>query len=593
MKKTYKNFARLTAMVLITMLGCSKSILDKKPLGIISDAVVWSDPVLIDSYLNQCYAEMGFYHEMPYGANQDWFDNVMACTFADEAVSAWTPNPMSHWITVAGGVYEYWSYPTIRKLNGFIEKIVTADVDDDFKKRYLAEARFLRAFSYFNMVKRYGGVPLITKVQQLDDPEEELYPSRATEEVVYDFILGELDELAGDLPLEAVGGNTGRPTFYAALALKSRAAMYAASIAQWGTVMLNGTLGIDPSRATDFWEKSYQASQDIMTSEKYGLFEKYADKTENFRKLFLEKDHQEVIFAEKFTGIAGRGHSWDMWQNPFGYSAWGGGQQASVYLEMVQSFENIDGSSTAIQAKSDHVYTLDELFGKKDPRFKASIYTHGTPWAGDLLDYHHGIYTADWSQLIEVGAYRGVNAKGRSYGRPTPFGVLKYLDESKAIIPERYYSDTDYLVFRLGEIYLNSAEAAFELGHLDEALWAVNEIRRRAGLPALAQITREAIRQERKVELAFEGNRYFDLRRWRTAVTDLSRNYTGLLIMLLGSEIQEGQFDLQSTPFVLWAVDNIMGSPDPVFSERNYYLPISLSRTSANPNLLPENPGYQ
>ncbi|RQP16715.1 MAG: RagB/SusD family nutrient uptake outer membrane protein [Parapedobacter sp.] len=588
------RYAAVAAVMLTIVAGCSKSVLDKKPLDIISDAVVWSDPKLIDAYLNQCYAEMSFYHEMPYGASQDWFDPVMASTFADEAMSAWTPTPRSHWINVSGGVYEYWSYPTVRRLNVFIEKLGTADIDETLKSRYSAEARFLRAFSYFNMVKRYGGVPLITKPQQLDDPEEELYPNRATEEEIYDFIIAELDELQSSLPDDVGGVVPGRPTLFAALALKSRVAMYAASIAQWGTVMAGGVVGINAARANDFWTKSYQASRDIITSAKFSLFAKYEDKTENFRKLFLEKDNVEVIFAEKFTGITGRGHSWDMWQNPFSYNVWAGGQQSSVFLEMVESFENTDGSSPIVDRQkvaSGHLFTLDELWGKKDPRFRASVYTHGTSWLGETLDYHDAILMPDGS-WNSVGAFRGVNARSRSVGRPTPFGILKYLDEGKGIIPERYYSDTDYIIFRLGEIYLNYAEAAFELGHNSDALWAINEIRHRAGMPALEEVTRSAIRQERKIELAFEGNRYFDLRRWRTATTELSSNYSGLRFIIDGPSIQEGQYDPLTHKFRLYVVENVLGTPTPVFAARNYYLPISLSRTSANPKLV-ENPGYQ
>ena len=96
------------------------------------------------------------------------------------------------------------------------------------------------------------------------------------------------------------------------------------------------------------------------------------------------------------------------------------------------------------------------------------------------------------------------------------------------MIPERYYSKTDWIVFRLGEIYLNFAEAAFELNKPDSALWAVNKIRARAGMPELQSITREQIRHERKIELAFEGNRYWDVRRWRTAVQDLSHAWHGM-----------------------------------------------------------------
>lgn len=174
-----------------------------------------------------------------------------------------------------------------------------------------------------------------------------------------------------------------------------------------------------------------------------------------------------MIFSEIYDGKSGKGHSWDMWQNPSGYNAWAGGQQNCVYLEFVESYENIDGSDPTIDREKVaqyYTWTLDELWGKKDPRFKASIYTQGTPWthegASVTLDYHVGIFVD--GQWINDGFYEGVPALGvcANNWRPTPFGILKYLDESSAMIPERYYSKTDWIVFRLGEIYLNFAEAA-------------------------------------------------------------------------------------------------------------------------------------
>lgn len=144
-----------------------------------------------------------------------------------------------------------------------------------------------------------------------------------------------------------------------------------------------------------------------------------------------------------------------MWQNPSGYNAWAGGQQNCVYLEFVESYENIDGSDPTIDREKVaqyYTWTLDELWGKKDPRFKASIYTQGTPWthegASVTLDYHVGIFVDE--QWINDGFYEGVPALGvcANNWRPTPFGILKYLDESSAMIPERYYSKTDWIVFR-------------------------------------------------------------------------------------------------------------------------------------------------
>jgi len=367
--------------------------------------------------------------------------------------------------------------------------------------------------------------------------------------------------------------------------------MYAGSIASWGTVQLDGLVGIPADKKEHFWQESLNASNRLLYGSPFALYEKYPDdRSKNYRNIFLDENNCEVIFSEIYDGKSGKGHSWDMWQNPSGYNAWAGGQQNCVYLEFVESYENIDGSDPTIDREKVaqyYTWTLDELWGKKDPRFKASIYTQGTPWthegASVTLDYHVGIFVD--GQWINDGFYEGVPALGvcANNWRPTPFGILKYLDESSAMIPERYYSKTDWIVFRLGEIYLNFAEAAFELNKPDSALWAVNKIRARAGMPELQSITREQIRHERKIELAFEGNRYWDVRRWRTAVQDLSHAWHGMRYKL----------DWATQKYYVEIVDNICGTPEPYFNEMHYYWPIAQSRTQQNPNLLPNNPGWR
>ena len=251
--------------ILCGLSSCT-SVLDKEPLDIISDDVLWNDPVLIDNYLLQCYAEMCFFNEMPYGATQDWFNCMYATGFADESTSAWTQTPKTHWLNISGGDWDWWGYPTVRKLNVFIEKMETAPVDEAVRTARTAEARFLRAFAYFNMVKRYGGVPLILKAQQLSDSPEELYPKRATEEAVYQFILDEMNDIIDNrlLPDAYGAADLGRPTLYAAAALKSRAAMYAGSIASWGTVQIDGLVGIPADKKEHFWQESLNASNRLL-----------------------------------------------------------------------------------------------------------------------------------------------------------------------------------------------------------------------------------------------------------------------------------------------------------------------------------------
>lgn len=579
---------KISFIIIVSLLlgSCAKDVLDKSPLDMISDDVLWEDPVLIEGFLTECYGEMGFYNDMPYLAATDFFADMVMTGVSDEANSDWVATAKSHWISIGGGVCEWWGYPTVRRLNQFITRVETAPVSD--KTQLISEARFLRAFCYFNMVKRYGGVPLILIEQQINEPYEELYRKRDKEEAIYQFILDEMDDIInnGKLPPSYKGSDVGRASLYAALALKSRAAMYAASIATWGKVQLDGVVGIPAEKANAFWQASYDASKKIIDDGKFVLYNaKPSDKSANYRDLFLVKNNSEIILAEGFNGLSGKGHSWDMWENPFSYNVWAGGQQNAVYLEMVESYGNIDGTSGVIdrdKLNSGYLWTMDELFGKKDPRFKASIYTNETSWmnGGVTLDYHNGVLTENGTLTTEP--YKDVLGRGQCAGRSTPFGILKYLDESWGIVPERYYSKTDWIVFRLGETYLNLAEAAFELGKTDEALDAVNEIRERAGMPELQAITRDDIRAERKVELAFEGNRYWDVRRWRTAVDDLTKAYTGLRYIL----------DYSTKKYQLSIIQNVAGLPVPYFEEKHYYLPISLSRTANNPNLV-ENPGYK
>src|SRR5690606_4514962 len=128
-------------------------------------------------------------------------------------------------------------------------------------------------------------------------------------------------------------------------ALKSRAAMYAASVAQWGTVRLDGVVGIPSNRVNTYWQASYDVSKSIISSGIFTLYNKSADKVENYRNIFLDEGNSEVIFSQRFDGKAGIGHAWDMLNVPLPYNVWGSGQHSCVYLEMVESYDNIDGTS--------------------------------------------------------------------------------------------------------------------------------------------------------------------------------------------------------------------------------------------------------
>lgn len=571
-------------LIALTISTACEDVLDKEPLGIISDAVVWNDETLINGYLTEIYGEMVFFVNDLYGNSmytppflaKNWFDMCMTINICDEATDAWVYSGLKYnELTDAGGMYELWPYDLIRRQNVFLQQMEQSNVNAEFKKQKIAEVRFLRAFTYFSMVKRYGGVPLILKAQNLTDSEDELYPKRNKEVEVYNFVNSEIDAIVNDLPASYSASDLGRPTKYAALALKSRSAMYAASIAKWGQVNMDGLVGIPANLSQSFWQTSYEASKAIIGSGKFGLYN-------NYQYIFLDENNKEVIFSKLFNGpdgLSGKGHGWDLYQCPKGYNPWGGGNESSVYLDMVESYEYIDGRPGTLDRTklTSQLWTMDELWKDRDPRFKASVYTQGTPWMNNQLQFYNGILVN--GNIITSGSYNGTLAKGTSNNDLTSFGVLKYLNPTFKQ-PDNNASPTDWIVFRYGEILLNFAEAAFELGKTDDALNAVNQIRNRAGIALLTSIDRDKIRHERKVELAFENHRFWDLRRWRTAHMQLSRNFSGLRYIL----------DYETKKFKVEVV-NAHGTVLPNFKQNKYYFPIGRSRIANNPNLV-ENPGY-
>lgn len=589
----------LSLIVIVISANSCKKVLDKKPLNIISDDAVWSDPTLIDSYLTECYSEMTIFTNDevndPGFAGDMWFPMFTVNELSDEAKANWVDDGYGYKfgnLKIQGGLLEWWPYNTIRELNEFIARVPASPLAASVKSERIAEARFLRAFCYFGMVKRYGGVPLITTAQNATDPTASLYPTRNKEEDVYKFIISEMDAVNGDLPVTVAAGDLGRPSKYAALALECRAALYAGSIAQFGTVQLDGVVGINQTNASVYYQKTYDIAQEIVSSGAFSLYNNIPnDKVANYRNLFLDKtNNPEVIFSKRHNNIdprtGGAGWGYDFFQSP-APQAWGAGNQDAPYLEMVEEYENVDGSSTQIDPTSiqQGEHTTDQLFGKKDPRFAASIYTQNTVWKGNPLQMYRGLVAANGS-IQYGGSYMGVLASGAAYfaqvGSNTGFGVLKYLDETSTANVNWGTSSQDYIVFRYGEVLLNLAEAAFELGKPSDALNAVNQIRARAGVPLLSSVTRDQIRHERKIELAFEGHRYWDLRRWRLAVSDLTRNFSGLQYV----------YDPATTKFKIIFLSQVDGTVvQPTFFTQNYYFPITLTRTANNKNLV-ENPGY-
>lgn len=607
-------------------------VLDKEPLDQYTDAVVWNDPTLIDAFLvtqymytpvmvNDATTMFTSWSGSPmnrddrrgdtnyfFGNSEQVFGVGLTLDVSDEAkynTGSWTDISWYklHGITEDGGMLEWWdnAYYTIRNLNELIARVPNSPIDTETAKVRIAEARFLRAYCYFAMVKRYGGVPLLTEAPQLDSSEELLYPKRNSEKELYDFILNETMSISEELTNVK---EVGRANKWAALSLHCRAALYAGSIAQYGRVQLDGLLGIPANEASTYYEKAYNAALTIIKESPYKLYNEDEDKVQNFKNIFLKKRNCEAIMVKQHDGPGFQNGgfstwSWDQCECPRP-QVWGLGNHHGPYLEMVEEFEYVDGTSGKFDRKAlqNKLWNMDELWKGRDPRFYASIWTNGTPWRdavagafkGDTIDMHLGLIKPD-GEIIKSQAdqYNGINSIGDQLWAHASkgivnsgFGIMKYLDPSTNNMSWLCESRTDYQIFRFAEILLNYAEAAFELGRTADALDAINQIRRRAGIKELANIDRDKIRHERKIELAFENHRYWDLRRWREAETALTRSFSGLQYI----------YDYNSGKFKVVVIDKVDGSTaSPTFFNKNYYFPITKARRAANPNLV-ENPGY-
>jgi len=572
-----KKIIYIVFSISLLFISCNEDVLDKEPLGLISDASVWQDDNLVDSYLNRIYKRVRFLNKDGQSGFNAGLDGNMAGEYRN--IGPWqTPFGASTGIIdetgAPAGSVQYWWYGTNRVINEFIQNLETVSLlEPEFIQAKIAEARFCRAYVYFQMVKRYGGVPIITVPQKIDDSYEELFVSRNSEQEVYDFIATELDAIATILPTEP---NEGRPSKWAALALKSRAMLYAGSIGEYGEIQLNGLLGITNPQA--YWQQAYDVSKEIIEQSGHTLYQKHSDKAKNFQELFIDEEgNSEVIFSEKFDSEL-NSHSWDILALPKPFDS-GWGSNFFVFYDMVELFDFADGSTGKVDRATVHNQELDaaQFFGTRDPRFIASVFYPGTSWMGSNVYFHDnttnmGDAPAGWEQRAP--------GKNRNQANGTGLLLRKRIDEG-TISPAGGTDDTDYIVFRLGEIYLNMAEAAFHLGKTPEAIDAINVIRSRAGMPDRLTLTLDNIQQERRCELFAEDHAYWDLRRWRIAKQVLD-----------GVALQGLKYTYNATTGnYKFVIRRGASTGARVFQDRHYYLPITVNRIADNPNLV-ENPGY-
>lgn len=509
---------------------------DRDSKSMITDDQLWNDPKLLTSLLANYYNRLPTLHGV---------FNTGGMTEIDDAM--WSGHRDQNWrndFQFGDDYGRYWDYGLIRDINLSLENINTfsTQLTDADRKKFIAELRFIRAFVYFELVKRMGGVPIVTTQLIYDfsgDPTPLQVP-RAKEHEVYDFVYGELEAIKEDLAVN--NASKTRANKYTALALESRAMLYAASIAKYNSAMAapittaGGEVGIPASMATDYYTKSLAASREIIGGP-YRLYAENADRGANFYDMLNKKTGNEVIFAKDFaTSLKVHRFAYDNIVKSLTEDN-ESSSTISPSLSFVESFEYLDGSKGTLRDRDvsgNYIAytTIDQIFANKDARLYGTVIYPGTAFRGRQVSIQAGV--ASWVN----GAYQFTTAQQLGQSHPsgglwtgfdgpqidaqdvsnTGFYIRKFVSDAPAASTRGTSAANWWPWFRVGEIYLNAAEAAFELGQADARNY-VNAVRERAGFPAnsITTLTNDIIRNERRVELAFEDHRYFDLKRWRIA----------------------------------------------------------------------------
>lgn len=554
-----KNLIKLLvcASLLFSVSSCKKKLndlLDTQSQTTLTNEQIYNDPKLITSVLANLYDRLPKHATLAVGSeNFTTYDEGMWSGLSNNDLEV-----RNNLITYAYNRWTLWDYGFIRDVNLAIDNVTNATaiaVTPLLKKQFIAELRFLRALDYFEMVKRMGGVPIVTTqlIYDFNGDPTPLQQPRNKEAEVYDFIASELDAVKNDL------GNAGsqrRANKYTALALKSRAMLYAGSLAKYNntpgftsSATPGGEVGIPASRAADYYQKSLEASKEIISNGLYALYKANPNLGENFYEALVNKSaNPEVILATDYVKALNRKHLFTF--NNIARSLFEDGGQGSSNtspsLNLVESFEYLDGTagtlkgtgtgSNTVAGQANWIYykNPEDIFANKDARLYGTIMYPGTSFAGKSLKMLAGVYV--WNASANKydrteGALNSTYTDGKTltgldgphrtttFVSNTGFYLRKYIDASSGASASGIQSDTWWVLFRLGEIYLNAGEAAFELGLTAEALTYINAVRARAGFPvnSLTALTIQKIQNERKVELAFEDHRVWDLIRWRIA----------------------------------------------------------------------------
>ncbi len=549
-----RNILYCLMISVLTLGACKKDFLDRLPLDELVDDTFFKTEEQLQLAVNGCYAYIK-------GKNTLDMENL-----GDNTISSSQNDYLrigsGNYPTDLGGINNEWTsaYDGIRRCNAFLENYAKAEGREAVKESMASEVRFIRAYLYSYITLFFGDVQLVKNTLQINDPE--VFGTRQKKADVVDFILTELQEASAKLPLTQTGVNLGRVTKGGALAYKARIALY--------------------NKKFDVAEK---AAKEVMDLNLYQLYSNGNPAT-SYNELFTYKGkiknatNKETILARLYSAEALAYHNMSREaQVPDQASRW------NPTKSLVDAYLCTDG----LPIDKSPLYKEDSyanIFNNRDPRMPQTILRPGSAWSG-RQDGKNESNTANW------GTFTTPKFISNKLGSVTITGFYftKYVELT--VVAQVSRDENDIHLIRLAEVLLTYAEAKLEQGTLTQADidLTINKIRQRVGMKNMV-ITELAtngldlkteVRRERRVELALEGQRYFDIIRWNQG-------------SLLGEDLKGMKKSLALRPS---DVSNIAGDVNGYiiansgrsFAAKNLLWPISQTQLERNPNL-GQNPGW-
>ena len=547
-----KRIVYILFMPLIVLIaaGCEKS-LDLEPKDQISDASFWKTADQFKLAANDFYYRLGGPQYIDVNADiafSSGANNVSNGSYLPAANSAVWDN----------------SYTGIRATNYLLEKAEGSALGESID-RYVGEALFFRAYHYWNLSKSFGGVPLIDKVLSTNSPE--LYSPKSTQQEIMDFILNDLNNAIPKLTLQSELDETeiGRATAGAALALKARVALYQGT---WMKYRGEGSFA-------PYLDAAINAAEELISSGEYAL---YTDQgADSYKYLFIlaGDDSKEVILAKRYYANRST-HNWtrELWFNAMVPTK----NMADLYLAT-------DGLPIDDSPLFQGYDEFESEFENRDPRMAMTFIVPGSEIYAD-----GGVWAPTYPGFL------GTNAT------QTGYMLRKFLDET--LEATQFQGQYDFKEFRYAEGLLILAEALYERdGQLSDADLdrTINLLRTRVNMPSLTNAhvaangldMLEEIRRERTVELAFEGYRRDDLRRWKTAESIMPEAIRG--IKFAGTEYETEYPDLEPGVNITVDADGFLVA-EPAssrqFLQKHYLDPLPLQQIQLSHSTLEQNTGW-